>query len=76
MVIFRVNEKLDGFEIVKEGLLGMQICTSETDIDKINDMVSIQSPPGTTYGRWSVDLSIDPVLCVNNPDKKHYIMTC
>jgi len=76
-LVFSRNRKHSGFEVVKESLLFMQICTTETDKEKIEQMVQDQSPSGIS-SNWhlSDEPGHAPVACDNGGGNFHYMLSC
>ena len=66
--------KGDGWEVTKEGLFQLQICTSRTDIESVAREVEAGHPCGTSKG-WTLQLDIEQgVQCSRNPNCKHYML--
>lgn len=75
MNIKRKDSKGFTYEIAREGIFQMQICTNNPNEGEISRFVFANFVSGTSAG-WQLDRDYDPVVCGHDPTFKHYIFSC
>lgn len=69
------------FEVVKEQMFGLIVCcktcTSQEDLEKLQEAVQEKHIAGTTGG-WQLAQHRDDfrVQCASDPEKSHYLFAC
>ena len=64
-------------EVVRQKFLGIQVCSDETDMERLTEWVNTEVLCGTTVG-WVLSRrpEVAPVECENDPSRTHYVFDC
>jgi hypothetical protein len=75
-MVIETETKMKDFEIVKEGLDGIIVCSTKTEEETL-EWLRLNRPAGTS-NNWRMDFkeTSRPLQCASHSERKHYYFVC